>query len=488
MKLLQLTTNLKKQIKIRGLICLILLWQAMPPAAAQSRQGILDLGMPLMEITTVNEEEPSFIGIIHPKGASGKTITQVTKVPGRVKITIGNEVVYDSGDYEEDLSGMRINIRGNASAWDYNPKSYKIKLEKKADLLRRGNETKYKDKNWVLIRDIEMRCSIGFMVNSLMGLQWTPACEHVNVFFNGKYLGLYLLTESVRRNPDCRLNVDKTGFVFEYDQYWWNEDLYVESSLDYEPLHYTFKYPDSEDFTPEQLDYFKEMIGRMEQSIADGSYPEYIDIDSFTRWILARDMMGCWDGTGSNLFLTKYDNTGNSKIMMANMWDLDGSFIMSDDWDGAHYHFLFKPLLDPTFEHSKTFIDAYIKLWDQLSPTIFDTIISKLEDLRNSQKAEVLTMAWYYDLNKYEKPIRNMDYYMEVAEKWFNNRREWMTEAIARLRESTDTGIRPNKADCLEEEIFTLDGSRRDMLQRGFNIIRKQDGTWRKVIVKHPHK
>jgi hypothetical protein len=63
-----------------------------------------------------------------------------------------------------------------------------------------------------------------------------------------------------------------------------------------------------------------------------------------------------------------------------------------------------------------------------------------------------------------------------------------MTEAIDSLKRITPTGIRHYKAASQAEQIFTLDGRRIDKLQRGFNIIRKQDGTWRKVIVKHPHK
>lgn len=487
MKLPPLKTD-EKDVIVKVFISFCLIANTILPARAQSRQEILDLGMPLMEITTVNEEEPSFIGIFAPEGCIGKTITQVAKVPGRVKITIGNEVVYDSGDYEEDVSGMRINIRGNASAWDYYPKAYKIKLEKKADLLRRGDPEKYKDKNWLLLRDVEFRCTFGFIVNNLMGLQWTPAYEHVNVFFNDEYLGLYLLTESVRRNPDCRLNVDKTGFVFEYDQYWWNSDLYVESSLDDEPLNYTFKYPKPEEITTEQLDYFKEIVSKMEQSINDGTYPEYIDMDSFTRWILARDLIGCWDGTGANYFLTKYDNTDNSKIMMANMWDLDGSYVMTDDWDGAHYHFIFKPLLDPANKHSKAFIDAYLQLWDQLSPTIFDTINHQLDDFKNAKGAAALSQALLYDQTKYDKGTRDVADYVKIAQKWYTARKEWMTEAMDSLKRIAPTGIRHYKTASQAEQIFTLDGRRIDKLQRGFNIIRKQDGTWRKVIVKHPHK
>ena len=85
MKLPPLKTD-EKDVIIKVFISFCLIANTILPARAQSRQEILDLGMPLMEITTVNEEEPSFIGIFAPEGCIGKTITQVAKVPGRVKI------------------------------------------------------------------------------------------------------------------------------------------------------------------------------------------------------------------------------------------------------------------------------------------------------------------------------------------------------------------------------------------------------------------
>lgn len=60
-----------------------------------------------------------------------------------------------------------------------------------------------------------------------MSMQWTPAYEYVNVMINGKYQGLYMLLESVERDDDCRINVSKNGYIFEYDMYWWKEDYYV---------------------------------------------------------------------------------------------------------------------------------------------------------------------------------------------------------------------------------------------------------------------
>lgn len=41
-----------------------------------------------------------------------------------------------------------------------------------------------------------------------------------------------MLSETVERNKDCRINVAKTGYIIESDPFWWNEDLYFEGVLD----------------------------------------------------------------------------------------------------------------------------------------------------------------------------------------------------------------------------------------------------------------
>lgn len=149
-----------------------------------------------------------------------------------------------------------------------------------------------------------------------MGLQWTPQGEYVNVIVNREYFGFYFLSESVERNDKCRINVDKkTGFIFEFDTYWWNEKLYVQSPiLTTKSQNYTFKYPDSDDITDEQLEYFTQMIYQVENSLLNGTYPEYLDVESFAAWMLAHDLLGNWDSGGSNMYLTKYDNTFQSKV------------------------------------------------------------------------------------------------------------------------------------------------------------------------------
>lgn len=202
-----------------------------------------------------------------------------------------DDVLYDSGDYEKNISGATIKINGNTSAYHDN-KPYKIKLQVKEDLLFRG-DNKYKDKEWRLLKDARtLKTIIGLKMNELIGLPWTPAYQPCNVFVNNDYRGCYLLIESVKRNTDCRLNVSKNGFIVERDPYWWNENTFFSTNY-FNPYNYyrwTWKYPDEEDVTEEHVTYIQNYMNQAEESIIDGTYEQYLDVESFASWLLAHEM------------------------------------------------------------------------------------------------------------------------------------------------------------------------------------------------------
>ena len=131
---------------------------------------IISKGLPVLYIQTVDSEEPTCDYVSAPAGCMGKTIANATKVPGRMviyqHIDESDSVLYDSGDYEKDVSGMTIRIRGNSSAYG-TKKPYKIKLQKKKDLLFRGDEATYKDKDWLLLKYDYLLAMAGFKVNSM---------------------------------------------------------------------------------------------------------------------------------------------------------------------------------------------------------------------------------------------------------------------------------------------------------------------------------
>ena len=113
------------------------------------------MNIPIVIVNTLNEETPTCDFAHAPEGQDGITSINQTKIPARMYIILKNDTLYDSGEYEDRVSGLTIRIRGNTSAYDYPMKPYKLKLQKKADLLLRGDK-KYKDKDWLLLNDSKL--------------------------------------------------------------------------------------------------------------------------------------------------------------------------------------------------------------------------------------------------------------------------------------------------------------------------------------------
>ena len=383
---------------------------------------IIAYGLPVVYVQTVNGEEPTCEVVYAPAGSWGTTINS-ENVHGRMtmysRIANKDSVLYDSGDYEKDVSGMSIRIRGNTSANSTatGPKMpYKIKLQKKQDLLFRGVDSVYKDKEWVLLKDDYLLTSTAFMVSRLVGMNWVPAAHYVNVVLNDKYRGIYLLCEMVKRNPKCRLNVDKnSGFIFECDIYWWNESVYV-TSVDAPSYNYTFKYPDDEDITEEQLVYMQSLVNAYEASIPAGTYPELIDVASFAKWCLVHDIEGTKDGGGANRYYTKYDTTAQSKIVMPLAWDFDLAERTPSAWSRCHLVYMGKFFNNP----NPTFVNEFVRAWVRIRNNFKTAADNELIAFANSAQGNAMQSSFH---------LNNAAWGVDL---WFQNqllyRRQWLQQ------------------------------------------------------------
>ena len=117
-----------------------------------------------------------------------------------LQIPAGYQSEYSSTPAEETTSTTYemeyIRGRGN-STWSADKKPYKIKLDKKADLLGMGT-----NKHWVLLANrydnTLLRNKITYWMGDRIGMEFTPQCEFVDVVMNGEYLGCYYLCEQIR--------------------------------------------------------------------------------------------------------------------------------------------------------------------------------------------------------------------------------------------------------------------------------------------------
>ena len=389
---------------------------------------ILELGLPVVIVETVDREEPTCDYIYDENGAP-RTITNATKVPGRLYIVESGDTIYDSGLYENKASGMTLKIRGNSSAFLLKS-PYKIKLQKKADLLNpRGGGRK--DKNWLLLNDylFSLNLMIGLKVNELVGLQWTPQMKHVNVIVNGDYKGNYMLCESVERNEDCRLNVNKNeGYIIENDSYAEFETKWFNTGVT--GTRYTFKYPDEDDLTEEHLEWIKNYMYEAEMSMYANTFDKYIDLKSFAKWMIGHDILGTSDWSGSNIFMTVYDK--NAKLMMANMWDFDTNYIMEEDFAKIHTFdggWVYPKLFT---SENPSFRDEYIKQWDEIKTTFFPEMDAFLNNFLQSEELKALERSRLKDVERWNHSTKKPSVAdnVERAKKWFSRREKWLSAAI----------------------------------------------------------
>ena len=334
-------------------------------------------GLPVVNINTVEGEEPSAEYVYAPDGLNGRGITNASKVPASMEIVDGNgNLLYESGEYVQKESGLTVKIRGNTSVDLAGKSSYKLKLQKKADLLASlisRSDDSYRNKDWILLKTTRtLDTFIGFTVCDILGTPWTPKYAFVELVVNNDYRGLYLLMESVSRD-ESRVDVSKSGYIIENDAYWWNEEVYFSTSK--YKQKYTFKYPDDEDISEDRISYIKDFMDSLEEHLRDGSYNEYIDVESFARWLLVHDILGSFDAAGSNIFMSKYDATSETKLSMVTNWDFDSNFRQEGNWSKQHdAEVAYAPFLfrsdDPKFA------ETYLALFDSLAP-IFGTLSNR---------------------------------------------------------------------------------------------------------------
>ena len=391
-----------------------------------SRDKLPDL--PLVTIETYNGAMPTCTYISAPEGAWGQSITDNEYIWAQLTIeSRGSIQIHDVAE---------IRIRGNTSAYAYK-KPYKIKLETADDLLFRGDDL-YKDREWLLLPDEHnLKLESGIKVSELCELEWQPAYQPVNLIINGDWLGTYHLTESVKRSPS-RVNISTNGFLIENDAYWWNEDgAYFQTPKQNSHMGYTFCYPSADIISESQLGAMYNFISDFERALYEdeGNYGNYIDIDSFSRWLLLHDILGTWDAGGSNMFLYKEsmdpDNPFASKLKIGPAWDFSTAFLQANDWASIHGTSV---LYYSTLMTKNDFKGIYKQNWYDLSDSLTDTMQKFTHDYLASH-GPALQESWDLDTERWNYVPEDVWQVSQSVNKWFVSRTDWLNSAIYALEE-----------------------------------------------------
>ena len=306
-------------------------------------------------------------------------------------------------------TSIRIKCRGNSSfvnahlqgqPFENSKFSYKIKFDTKQDLFGFG-----KDKEWNLIANFMDRSFIRnhlvYSLSKLMNnLEFTIEHKYVELYLNGKYNGLYLLTESVKTGSN-RVDIEEPftaedseiPFMLEQDQKAL-EDGSIEG-VDYfwshRGLPFSTKYPDtfsSETITSAQYKYIRNKLNELYDNVSNENYEKYLDVNSFIDYFMVQEIFRNVDVNHSSVYL--YKRVGEP-FKMGPIWDFDLSMGNYDYIDnqpdkflkslvGGGGNYLYNTLMAKSkfknayLERFKFVKDIYLKAMQEALPEIKESL------------------------------------------------------------------------------------------------------------------
>lgn len=432
-----------------------------PTSSTDTIAQLAALNIPLFIVTTSDGEDPTFDTIAPPPGIVPIGITNNNYCEGRLLMIMAGDTIYDSGEYVADSAGMKIKVRGNGTA-RHRPEAppYRIKLSRKFDLFQRPDST-FKTKSYVLLNSFASNRAVyhaANIVGEMVRQDWQPDIRYCNVVMNGRYLGLYCLSDPVKEGSH-HVDITQSGFIVEFDAYWWidPEAVSFESLLFGGGQRFTFKYPEEGYVQKARLEEISSYIHGFEQALADeGDIAEWIDVESYARWLLCHDILGTVDPAGSNLFMykTTFDpaNPTSTKMKMGPIWDFDACMaqnVIGDDWAWIHREwarlFYYERLLKRS-DFQACFIENWERVKDHLYSKVTDSIGIVLK-----REHEAIDVSRQLSGRGYTSIARLND-----VKDWMSHRIAWIDDNIMTVSGIDRVGV--GLTDAVRLDVFDLHG------------------------------
>ena len=298
------------------------------PAGTSGRHSMAALISRYLDAVSAADGEGKDLSTIF--GTNIPVITIVTETGRDVESKeeyIRAEFTLKDGDGRDiEVGSMRIRGRGNAT-WKMEKKSYRLKFDDNICLMHsEAGDTKNKD--WTLLAN---HCDKSLIRNhvaqslgrELEGIEWAPYTELVEVYLNGEYRGIYMLSEQVEVGKQ-RVDIeegekDDIGFLIELDGY--AEGEYNKDMFTVYGQKYTVK---SDIKNTDQVIAMKLHLEVIMNTLIEGDREKIesvVDLDSILDMYILQETMRNLDAGWSSFFMYFYEPHG--KLYFGPPWDFD---------------------------------------------------------------------------------------------------------------------------------------------------------------------
>ncbi len=364
--------------------------------------------------------------------ASGLPVTTQTYEGATLSVSGADEPRYNLRDVPLQMRGRgNSSWNGGAAQTDYDSKnSYRLKFDEGLRFLGIGES---KNRDWILQANkfdvAGLRNYLVWELSNRMGtLPYVPSCTWVQLFVNGDYRGMYMVTEHVEVAND-RVEIDDSGagpdkgyfLEFDFRGNYGDEPYFYIDGYGPEPrkdrhgaVEIVIKSAVEGDGAAE-VKFLSDYLTRVHEAMLSGDRDaicELVDLPSFLDMFLIEELSKDCDTGAASCF---YQKDPGGKLIATAPWDFDFGFgtygpsvdpygfVSSGESEGdGHSNPWYEALLEEEW-----FREAARARLEELSPAL-EEVLSVIEE-----KGEYLTAD--ADLNAGRWDLYGRDYHQYIA-------------------------------------------------------------------------
>ena len=294
-----------------------------------------------------------------------------TKIPAKMQI-------YEKNGPESDVIDFTVKGRGNSSI-GMSKYSMKIKFPEKREMF--GMPA---DKEWALISNHAdktlLRNYATFSLASQLQMDYVPKCVFVEVYLNRAYMGVYLLTETIKVSPSrLRIPQDGNNYLVEVDAYYDDNDIVIKTA---NKLPLKIHYPKNcGDSCQKPLKVFADQWEKFMRTefLFDSLASHWVDIQDYSAYYWIEEFSKNTDSNLKTSVFFTWERDG--KIKMGPAWDFDLSYGEYKNYSPQNWYSRSNPWNMYLFKNGK-FKQEISNYW-KAHRNIFLNTIDSLDHYRN---------------------------------------------------------------------------------------------------------
>lgn len=353
-----------------------------------------------------------------------------------------------------DFDGnIGIALRGESSA-DFPKQSYRIELHdsvgKDSNVVLLNMPA---DNDWILFGPFadkaQFRNKLVYDLGRKLG-EYEPRSKFCELIFNGEFVGLYCLTETIKRGPN-RVDIAKLktsdisghdvtgGYILKYDK---------------GASGYQIEYPKEDKIQPEQTAYIDDFMSKYKASLRsndfrdpDVGFRRYLSDSSLADYMVMTELCRNPDGYLFSFYFYKDREDRDDRLKFGPLWDYDIAFGNTKfqngnypngwqfDWPDVAYKFNITRMLQDV-----SFVKLFQDRWHDLRQGVLsnDSIFSMIDSLinliadpvkRNYEVWPVIDESLFYPnyvSTSYDNEIYNL-------KSWLTQRIQWIDDNIDKI-------------------------------------------------------